>query len=569
MTADMILRLNYQSFYNGSSETIKELLDPINKIELLRSACHLIAVSKNDETSHSTIDKWFSNPEKGALLKVKAPVNTSIINVTSGLRLLSYILAKEDVDSTLVINTDDFEERLFKAFLLLNSEQDQIEEEGQKNLPPQGDDELLSASLLGISYHDYDLQNYDLNEIFIVQLMKSIDFFLFLEGDSLFKEHLAKFLNNYGCDSWQQWIIRILGLLVPALRHNDDNYSEVIVEHNQDFEVNINFLDLFSAPLDYLEVPDFVNIRSRPLVRINDSTFLIINKQFLIERIHKSIVFEFSLKINEEVSLGSRIKNFRSLYCDSFSEQVLLYKTLYNCFPKKGDWKKHTGENFKSAGYSGEPDMYVRFKNKILLFESKDVILKGNEKQSRDFSILSKAFKEKFLKIVKDDKTTNKAIMQIITNIRRVFDKYYKEIDIDYKLESLRIYPILVTHDRQFDSLEFNRLLNLWFKKELAHNFSTDEVVRIQPLTVINIDSLILYQSHFRQRGEYGLEMLIEQYHHHIKLGSVRGIKAFEKMYLDTAISFSDFLRDAYRHNKTKLIPTNLDDYISVLKLKE
>lgn len=563
----LTLRLNYSTYFN-QNDTIEDLLAPLGKMDLLRAVSYLINRTKSEKNAVETINNWFNDLKIKSELILITKDNTSILNICSSLNLLTYITEKKDSNTEEIINPNDFEIRLFKTYLLLNSEQDKIEEAGQKNLPIDGSEEKLNASLLTLLYHDYDLQNYFLQEIFLVQLIKSIDFFQFIEKDDKLKNHLSLFLSNYNCKTWSEWIINLLNLILPILNHDNETYSEFRLDKDEDFDINTTFLSLFTIPLEYEELPDFINLRSNPILKINDETFIIINKLFLVERIFKSVVFEFSLKINKQVKEEYRLKDFRANYCDYFSEQTLLYNALSNCFPNNYKWIKIKGEDFKKIKYSSEPDYYIRFKNKVLIFESKDVILKGNEKHSRDYSILSKCLKEKFLKIEKDNIISKKAILQIIENIKRIFDKYYDKIDTDYKTEFLNFYPILVVHDRQFDTPELNRLINKWFKKELEKVFNKNEQSKINDLVIINIDTLILYQEHFKKRGKYGLEIMINKYFEFIKPRLCKNQKELEQKYLETSISFSVYIAKELDKTDFKKVPSFIDEYINKLNLK-
>jgi len=559
----MRLRLKYENFFN-ENDNIQNLIEPLNKLDLLRAVSYLINKSRTEKDSIETINNWFRNPLHKLNLIPLTPVKTTILNIYSSLKLLTYIYEKEDTKTDVVIDTDEFELRLFKTYLLLNSEQDKIEEGGKDKLPQRGSDEHLSASLLIKTYHDHDLQNYILNEVFLAQFTKAIDFFQFIENDPKLTPHLSLFLSNYKCKTWKEWIKKLLNLIMPVINHNDETYSEIRLENDDDFEINSNFINFFTVPIDYNELPDFVSLRSNTILKIDNKTFIILNKLFLVERIFKSVVFEFSLKVNKSLPKELQVKNFRSIYCDHFSEQILLYNTLDKCFPNNNKWIKFKGEDFKKEGYSAEPDYYVRFKNKILLFESKDVILKGEVKQSRDFSILSESLKEKFLK----HGTDKKAILQIIENIKRLFNVYYKNIDNNYNVDFLNIFPILVVHDRQFDTPELNRLMNIWFKNELKKNFNPKEISKINDLVIVNIDTLILYQEHFRKRGEYGLEIMINKYFEFIKPTIYRSREEVMKKYLNTSIPFSIFVARKFDQTNFKNQPSFIEDYIKKLDLK-
>ncbi|WP_312208211.1 hypothetical protein [Empedobacter sp.] len=563
----IIQRINYSTYFPNGTDTIEELLLPFKKVDLQKIASLLITKSTNEKDAKESIANWFSESSISDELIKKTPNNRSLLNPISGLSILEYIVSKEEEVIGSELNTNEFELRLFKAYLLFNSNQEKIEEDGLKNNPDDKDIDQLPAALMMLSYHDYDLANYDLKYIFLTQLIKSIEFFTFLENDERFTQHLRAFLEKYSVGTWQDWIKNILPIILPVLEHNDERYSEIILEDDDNLSFRTNFLKMFSIPLEYKEIPDFVGVRSNPLIQIDEKTFIVNSKLFLVERIFKSLTFEFSLNINEIVPDESKLNDFRGLFCDAFSEQTLLYKVVSNSFPKNNKYIKIKGEDFKEEGYSAEPDYYVRFKNKVLLFESKDVILTGKQKQSHNYEIVSKALKEKFLKIEKKGSITNKAILQIIENIDRVFNKFYNNLDTDYNENSIRIYPILVVHDRQFDTPGLNKIINNWFEKELNEKFTAHQIQRINKLTIINIDTFILFQEHFSKRGEIGLEIMIDKYYEYIdkKYNSI--IKRDMNNFIESFISFNKFCEDYFRKNKI-IMPNYIDEYISKLLIE-
>ena len=232
----LILRLNYLSYYSHN-DNIEELLNPLVKEECLRAVSYLINRTKSEKNAIETISNWFKDSNTKSELISKTKDNSSILNICSSLNLLTYISRKKDIKTENIISPNDFEIRLFKAYLLLNSEQDRIEEAGQKNLPIDNSEEKLSASLLTLMYHDYDLQNYCLQEIFLVQLIKAIDFFQFIENNNKLKNHLSLFLSNYNCKTWNEWITNLLNLIGPTLNHNDDTYSEFKLDKDEHFNI--------------------------------------------------------------------------------------------------------------------------------------------------------------------------------------------------------------------------------------------------------------------------------------------------------------------------------------------
>jgi len=563
MTTSISLRLTYNDFFE-ETDSIENLLVGFTKNDLFRATSLLNSKVRQNQDSINTIIDWFSSAElRDDLVKKVSKKESHIINTYSNLTLLSYLLDCDDSD--IQISTNEFELNLFKIYLLINSQQDSIENKSFPKIKDLETEEKLSASLLQMSYYSYDLDNYILQEVFLCQLIKSIEFFKYMETN--LSNHLELFLKKYKCEDWQEWIKKLLNIIILILGHDDSQFSEVKLDDNHIEEIG-GFLELFRRNFDLPEKPDFIELRSNPLYKFNSSTYIIINKLFLIERIFKSVTFEFSLEINKDINDKFKIKDFRAEYCNNFSEETIFYEMIHNSFPDNSKFKKISGTDFKNVGYDiGEPDYYVRFKNKVLLFESKDVILTGKEKQSRDYSTLKEVLREKFLKTTnKKGKIEEKAILQLISNIKRVFSKFYNDIDSEYDDSNVKIYPYLVTHDRQFDTPELNRLINRWFRSEIEKTFNKEQQKRIYNLTILNIDSILLNQESFRKRGLNSLEILTKKYHESIKPIKYSTNEEIEQHYLDTSLSFYTYLgRHFDKTNRNR--PSFIDDYLKLLNI--
>jgi hypothetical protein len=535
-------RLRYEDLFEDKPLALTEYLKGINKndesklLSLLVNSAH---PSHSNNNSVELVKNWFSGGNEAIKTEIlrKISEGDSIINITSSLKFAELLL-KREISEDVTYSNEEIELNVFKAYLLLNGDQDEIEEAGHNALP-NGEltEDRLNALVLAMNFHDYDLTNYDIFEILISQVIKSVEFFNYLEGREELKEHMALFLKKFNCDTWKDWLKQYLALVLPTLdpKSNSSAFHEFIVPNDANFNKNCLFLDTFSLSDDSdHEQADYIGFRSNPLIKVEEGKYRVTNKLFLVEKIFKSIQFLFSLVINKEVSEQSKLKDFRADHCDKFSEQTLLYNTLDKSFPKK--WHKISGKFFKYNGYNdAEPDYYVRFRNKIFLFESKDVILKGDDKQSRNSETLLQSIDEKFYKTTKSNgKIEKKAILQLIENIKRILEKYYSNVDSNYDHENVSIYPVLITHDRQFDSLGINKILKKRFEEELQIVKTTHNIKNIKPLTIINIDTFIIYSETFRERGTVRLEELIDTYHD--KLGKSH----------DPFLSFSDFSTKAF-----------------------
>jgi len=91
----------------------------------------------------------------------------------------------------------------------------------------------------------------------------------------------------------------------------------------------------------------------------------------------------------------------------------------------------------------------------------------------------------------------------------------------------LVIYPVIVLHDSLYDIPSLNYWVNEWFRQKLAELIAEPQnknldISPIQPVTLIDIDTLILYRAYF-QRGELNLFKLLQGYQQHVNFNSVGG----------------------------------------------
>lgn len=488
MSVQIGKRLRYKDLFNDESLDFKDYFKGVGKEDIYKAIPFLVNVANPNHKYHppkEMVSIWFCDENKKFREDLLSKLNKgdSIANITSSLKLMEFVI-QTDFYEARTKSEAEFEIDLFKAYLLLNSEQDKIEEAGNKNLPPEEEkDERMLGLILAMNFHDSDLINYNLYELMIIQLIKSIEFFKYLECRKELNPHLEIFLAKYNCESWEEWIMKYLRIIFPVILKEEKSFFDYSIAKDDNYEMNCKFFDSFTINDENdFRLSDFIALRTNPILKIEKGHYRILNKLFLVEKLFKSIQFQFSLQINKEVSEKDRISDFRADHCDNFSEKTLLYNILQNSFPKK-NWIHLSGDDFLANGYSAEPDYYIRFKNKIFLFESKDVVLKGEEKQSRDYPTLKKALCEKFYKIEKNGKTEQKAVLQIVENIKRILKKYYDKCDKGYNPKNIKIYPIIVTHDRQFDSLSVNKLISKWFELELSRikeefeNFNVQQIV--------------------------------------------------------------------------------------------
>lgn len=572
MKVNLHRRLKYSDIFSDTPRDIDEYLRQIGKTDLFKAAAFFIKRSTkphNFSSAKELVFNWFANDMgfREHIISKLCPEH-DILNIISSLRFTEHVFNADYPDNK-IISDAELERNLFIVYLLFNEQQGNEEQARFSVLPDRESNNYLPSLFLCLTYPDYEFNNADLQNIFLCQTVKSIYFFEYLEQRPELQNHLKCFLDEFKKDTWQEWMHAYLALVSLVVFQEKEKYNDVILPKNEELEKNRHFFQMLTLN-DVSEEQDFISIRSNPILEIGENHYRIIYDLFLVEKLFKSIQFKFSLDINNKVDKQYKLAGFRADHCDKFSEQTLLYSLMNRSFPKK--WVHISGAEFKANDFQdAEPDYYLRNNSKIFLFESKDVILTGKEKQSRDYQVLSDALASKFYYSTgKNGNKEKKAVLQLITNIERILNNYYSKIDT-INPKYIRIYPIIVTHDRQFDSLGVNKIVSEWFNNEIDADskwyLCKKHKSQISPPTIINIDTFILYHDLIRCRTKLIFEKLISRYHEQADISRLRNGTLtkgdFAAKAQNSLISFQGYLDDFVFKKGVMKFPSIVDEYIS------
>ncbi len=421
----------------------------------------------------------------------KQGISVSIINVYSSLKLFECFFSKPPELETQT--QAEFEVNLFKAYLVLNSE---FTEKQSVAFPSVlGSDEKLKIPMIMfcMQYPVSDKTNYDIIQILATQMIKSIYLFQYLEEQKKTQVLLSAFLKYFECSTWQEYLKRFLPLTIPSIKNKNETHSNIVVKPDEDFEKNCSFIEkLIIQDEDKFDQNDFLTIRAKPFYKINAGVYRIIYNLFVVEKIFKGAYFLLR-DVNKTLPEADRIKEMRSFYGNEISEQVICYKALESIY--SGNCVKYSGKELADMKIDGAPDYYIRKGKNILLVESKDFLIEANKKMSFDFNV----YEEEFGRVLNYEELPNgkiksKAVMQLINSIRKILNREFP-FDTDYHYKDIFIYPILLTHDHQYDTPGFNELIDFWFQDALLKLQNEGLFIHhVKPLSVVNIDSLIYNQ---------------------------------------------------------------------------
>jgi len=488
------LRTIYPQYGNLNYQ---DLLKGISRKTLIRFATMLIGKNifyQEPPDNKVVIDEWFSEENRvfgdDMLARVKAyeeksGKELSIVYNISCLKVLQAGLEFGEAGDQPLKSEAQSEIDLMLALLVLNQNEDYNQTKDSDKIRAMFSGELnLSALVLNYGFPTQDITNFDLKIYTINQIIKFLLLFQFLETSDIGKQLIERFCKYYGFSKWQEYILAVFPILLPWVEQEKAGAVDIVLARDDNYDKNLQFLNRF-AQSDYakIEDKDYIKLREKPLIQLDETTFRTIHPIFVADKIFKGQFFLLKQLNEDEPKL---IGNFRQWFTSNFSEGYCFAELIRYAFSDPD--VMFFDEELKVMGVNGPSDGYVRYNNDLYLFENKDILIGAAIKESYDIEVLFNEIKKKLL----IEGTRPVGIGQLVTNIRRLLDGT-NTYDKGFSAADTNIYPIIVLHDPMFDTPGLNKILNDLLKKELIDlkkdGLNTD---RIKPLTLINIDTLIL-----------------------------------------------------------------------------
>ncbi len=329
---------------------------------------------------------------------------------------------------------------------------------------------------------------------------------------------LSVFLHHKNVKTFQEYILKTFELIFPTAQ-NPDFITYSIDITNADQMTKDFFEQMCVQENDVIDVKDDnLKIRQKPLYKLSENEYQILNKYFLMDKLFTGMYFElFSIAQKDKNILPKTKTNFRQFYTTHFSEGLLFIDVADDIFRHRKHYVIKTNVDTSGTKLENLCDYYVRNNKDIFLFENKDSILKVESKNSYDFDKIEKDLKEKYYENPKEGKKNKKkAVLQLIEGVKKILDKSICEVDPKTECDKVHIYPILVVHEEVMRQMGINVIINDWFQKEIEKdNFLLMNKERIKPLTVIHIDALIFFKELLKKKWE--LSELLDNYWRRLK----------------------------------------------------
>ena len=542
-------------FDDENSEDYLKKIENIPKKLLVDIASYLASFSPESDfvKDHKVLlSKWFGKENNGLANEINDKINqykkvksnnVGIVNPRTSLKLFETVLAHNQ--ETNEISNTELEILLFKIYLAVNEQLNKndnliIESAKKFNHYPQH-----ICLTIGISLPTSDISNYNLKSVFIGQVLKAIFLFEFLSEQDSAQVVLNSFFYRFKVTGYKGFLQKILPIAFFVIASQKEGSITFEVKNDENYKSNVDFLDNLTVNrIDYKDDDiDYLTLRANPLYKTDDSSYRVISPLFAIEKIFNGLYFLLK-EINEAFDQASQI-NLRQLITFDFSEKYLLYKIIDRTYGKR--YFKLAGEQMKTPG---APDYYIRNGNKVFLFESKDILIRADIKESYDFEKYEKALREKLHFEPNGKKESPKAVRQLANFAKYLINNDFKE-DKNYKPKSIIIYPIIILHNRQLDILGLNNLINIWFDSEKDEIERSGLLTRnIRRPTIIHIDTLLIMHEQLAS-GKYQLDKLLDEYQYWINENQLKKKKFKTKreqiqFVQDQLVSFNMFFDMKY-----------------------
>ena len=517
--------LEYNSFFNEKKELdIISVLKRYNRITLIKMTAVLSHHYGNFEMPNSAktlfsekskkykplLEKLFKKYYEKKGLQGDESVIVSTYRTALELWRLIFSIPVEEYSNTMPEEDEEF--YLFKVILAINEKIFRFKKKTKNEI-----DELIFLNY----FLNNDSNYYAYNEIMQSQMYYFYKLVNFIPQNEVMSIASDVLLSKWGITSWKQYYATILWLTKNTDEYFKNNQTGVPIVPLWNMMLN-DETGLFSETLieslcinedDYISIEkvntDYRQFRSKPFIKLKDgSGVIVINNQFLCERLYNSLYFDFMPLINgKKGSIGYFDYN------KDFVEKVLFRETFFKCLNDNVvTWPARNIHNEKEDRH--EPDFYARYPNgELLIMECKAIKMNGEIRDHADYDRLLDELHEKIVLKTRNIDSARKefkkdpepiGIGQIINHIDSIED-YTFQWDNGIP-DQVAYYPIVVFEDVRLLQPGLMSILNKWFYEEIKKRKEIElKDIACMPIIPVSINTLYLYDDKIKNKGLFRL----------------------------------------------------------------
>ena len=327
----------------------------------------------------------------------------------------------------------------------------------------------------------------------------------FPKYNTQFAQYVTEFCKERNIPSAKYYLDEIFLTFLEMGKEDFSNCRMAIGENQKDA---CRFYDSLSLnPAHYLHDMDFLMMKEKPLIKTGPNIYNFMFMKMFLDKAYTGLLFDMKDALVKRGVLDDAMgyANLRSLLGEEFSERFFFYTLMKKCFGL--NYVNFCGEELEKALGKGMPDYYLRRRNRIFVFECKDVQMAAKKKLSGDYETIKKAIFEKY---VANSKGHAKGIGQLANVIAEKIPSILSEVDKSAPNSVIFIYPVIVYFDDCFDVEGPNYLLNKEFQRIIGEKkVSADYIVK--DVVMVNIEQLMRLENFFADE-KLDLANLINSY---------------------------------------------------------
>tara|TARA_R110002050_G_scaffold129124_2_gene250617 strand:- start:11593 stop:13263 length:1671 start_codon:yes stop_codon:yes gene_type:complete len=480
-------RLQFEHVYPN-----EEFKEPLHYLKEIPFNQLLTFIGFSNTVPQPKYYEFFSNPQikqevlnrvRTYCIETGTDKQPELIEPASSLRLAEIILSSQTYfkENESKLTTDELELNIFKAYLAVNSQMNKHADDVQKTFPEEASRlDIVFDVLVSAAFHSSDIgwsvpHHGGFFKLLYATLLKVRFLFDFLDerGLASLGDHIIATHNQESRESFLRETQRLFSVLVKLKLNNTFKFSSDDVRQSA-------LLDSFVVRS--LEVSDdFTTLKINPVIELEKNVYTIINFYYVLDKFYRSLMFSMKSFYENKID-----EDFFSFFSLEFSERTMGKRVLDKIFHQK--WLiKSSGQDYDNA-----PDYYVRERNKVFLFEIKDVRIPAGVKASFNPDTIKAELTKK---LVRNQRGKAKGVLQLANNIINLIEgKITEDAGFQFR-RSMKIFPVLIICDRTLEVPGINYFLNLQFREGIQEKVKDKFILKsIQDLIVIDIDTL-LYNS--------------------------------------------------------------------------
>jgi len=508
----------YKDLFPDGNDTLKELLLDIDSRLILQLIALMDAELYSKDEGQQTQSKLFNlllvrqseavraQIIQNALRRFPANQEWHFFTRHYNLSFLHYALLHFQEGMTEELSPEQ-DLKVFKAYFLVAEEFGQQPRPVEQALPTFDNDYF--AKMIWPTMADNMESNFRVHPYHI--MVRGVVFLNYFQFHSDYTKYVAAYLNKHNKKTTLNYafdIFQMLNANFESIRQNPDGFAASSFAHAEGFETLYEqfAIDPVAYQAKYrVTKENYAGIKARPLYKLNENNWLVLNWAFLSNKLYEGLVFDFyqNSGIADEAAF-QQFTGFKQFIGENITEKHLLRSLAKKAWAKKYDVLLFDG----SDQIDGFPDVYYRKGNTVYLIEIKDVYFASATVNSYAYDKIKETIDTKL-------NSVKRGSGQLIKQIKKLKDQAFEKPQRYKSPAHLTIYPVIIYTDIHFNMLGVNEYVDRSFTKMLVEAGLPAAFRKIKPLTMINLNYLISIFD-LLENSATSLSVLIDHYHHQL-----------------------------------------------------